>query len=73
MYHTWLPIHTWTNDSDRTRVATYTRHGRGFTVVHQGIEETHDLLWTKVNDVTICNVYRQPGTNPVGGKSLITL
>jgi ribonuclease HI len=65
-YHTWLPIHTWTNDSDRPRVATYTRHDRGFNVVHQATEESRDLLWTKVNDVTFCNVYRQPGTSVSG-------
>lgn len=59
-YTPYLPVDSWQGDDDRPRVMTYVLKNANLKARQFRPQQTRDLLWLRVNGVTILNVYRQP-------------
>jgi ribonuclease HI len=60
-YDTFSPVDHWTNTDTRPRVMSYIRRRPSLLADQVRPATSRDILWLKVNDVTVVNFYRQPG------------
>lgn len=59
-YVSYIPVDFWNSKETRPRVMTYVRKGIRLKVQQQRPSQTRDLLWLKVNNITVVNLYRPP-------------
>lgn len=66
-YDIFTPVQTWNRDAtltqDRPRVLSYVRRRPGLKAEQPPGSESRDLLWIRVNEIDMLNVYRQPETD----------
>ncbi|KAM6508463.1 hypothetical protein FALCPG4_19002 [Fusarium falciforme] len=58
-YDTFAPVDTWNSNDTRPRVMTYVRRDPRLLADQTRPIQSRDILWLRVNDMTIVNFYRQ--------------